>query len=213
MPAGLPTGALCLLVIWTAVTSWQAWMPGAPASVSGLYEPAVSASPNEATNAFTTALPDGSHPSFGPVSLRQPWFPVDPIENDVRSVLGPSASPVTLSPSEELFAYVNWPGYMGVAMGAAGTNTGWPARYAALKQLSRVTDPAAFAAAAADTSFGPIDVFILDAGQKRWTWTPTDSSVGAISFSPAQFNRQAFTVFTGLHGHIVVAVRRPLQNS
>jgi hypothetical protein len=210
VPAGLPTIALCLLVLWTAVVSWQAWMPGGPATASGLYEPAVSTTPNEATNAFTTALPDGSYPSFGPVSLRQPWFPVDPIEADVRSVLGPSASPVTLSASEELFAYVNWPGYIGVAMAAAGTNTDWPARHAALQRLSRVTGPAAFADASAHTPFGPIDVFILQGGSKHWTWAPTDSSAGAISFSPAQFSRRTFTVFTGLPGHIVVAVRRPL---
>ena len=126
-------------------------------------------------------------------------------------MLGSSASPVTLSASEELFAYVNWPGYIGVAMAAAGTNTDWPARHAALQQLSRVTDPAAFAAASAHTPFGPIDVFILQSHSGHWIWAPTDSSAGAISFSPTQFSPQAFTVFTDLHGHIVVAVRRPPQ--
>ena len=30
MPAGLPTLSLCLLMIWIAVTAWQAWMPGGP---------------------------------------------------------------------------------------------------------------------------------------------------------------------------------------
>ena len=41
VPAGLPALALCLLVIWTAVTAWQGWMPGGPASPTGLYQPPV----------------------------------------------------------------------------------------------------------------------------------------------------------------------------
>ena len=64
-----------------------------------------------------------------------------------QSVSGKLPAPVTLTTSEQLFAYVNWPGYIGVSMGAAGTNTNWPARYAALEKLSRVTGPAAFSAA------------------------------------------------------------------
>ena len=178
VPAGLPALGLCLLIIWTAVTAWQAWMPGGPASASGQYQPAVSTSLNEATNAFTTALPDGSYSPAAPASLRKPWFPTDPIEKDVASVLGASAAPVTLTTSEELFAYANWPGYIPVSMGAAGTNTDWPARYAALRELSRVTDPAAFAAASARTAFGPIDVFILQrTGPARWTWPPFDAPI------------------------------------
>jgi len=213
VPAGLPALALCLLIIWTAVTSWQAWMPGAPAAQNGLYQPAVSTTPNEATNAFTTALPDGRYPSAAPASLRQPWFPTDPIRKDVASVLGPGAAPVTLTTSEVLFAYVNWPGFIGVSMGAAGTNTNWPARYAALRELSRVTSPAAFATASARTAFGPVDVFILErAGPGRWTWPPTGSPDPAITFTPAQFSPDTFTVFTNLPGNFVLVVRQPQGN-
>jgi hypothetical protein len=213
VPAGLPALGLCLLVIWTAVTAWQAWMPGGPASPTGLYQPAVSTDINEATNAFTTALPDGSYSAVAPPSLHKPWFPTDPIKKDVASVLGASAAPVTLTTSEELFAYANWPGYIPVSMGAAGTNTDWPARYAALEQLSRVTDPAAFAAASARTAFGPIDVFILQrTGPARWTWPPFDAPYPVITFTPAQFSPDAFTVFTNLPGNYVLAVRRPPRN-
>ena len=70
------------------------------------------------------------------------------------------------------------PGYIAVNMGAAGTNTNWPARYAALRQLSQVTDPAAFAAAAAHTQFGPVDVFILTARAAR---SANDRRCGAAS--------------------------------
>src|SRR3984885_13213374 len=88
VPAGLPTLALCLLSIFVAITAWQAWMPGGPPF------------------AFTMALPDGRSPAAAPASIRQPWFPTDPIEKDVASVLGKSAEPVTLSASEQLFPYV-----------------------------------------------------------------------------------------------------------
>jgi len=208
----LPTVAVCLLAIWTAVTSWQAWMPGSPGEAGGPPGglPAVSTSPNETSDAFSTPLPDGRYPRFGPGSLRWPWFPVDPIETDVKSVDGPGASPVTLSASESLFAFVNWPGYIAVNMGAAGTNTDWPARYAALQRLSHITEPAAFATASARTPFGPIDVFILQRSSRRWIW-PNDDL--AVSFSPAQFSPRTFTVFTGLPGDTVVAVRRPPQKS
>jgi hypothetical protein len=213
VPAGLPALGLCLLVIWTAVTAWQAWMPGGPASTTGLYQPAVSPERNDTTAAFTIALPGGSYSPAAPASLRNPSFPTDLIRKDVASVLGASAAPVTLSASEQLFAYVNWPGYIAVTWGAAGIDTDWPARYAALRELSRVTDPAAFAAASARTAFGPIDVFILQrTGPARWTWQPAGSPDPAITFTPAQFSPDAFTVFTNLPGNYVLAVRQPPRN-
>jgi hypothetical protein len=213
VPAGLPALALCLLITWTAITAWQGWMPGAPTAPSGLYQPAVSTISNETTSAFATALPGGSYPRAAPAKIHTAWFPTDPIEKDVTSVLGASAAPVTLSTSEQLFAYVNWPGYIAVSMGAAGTNTDWPARYAALRKLSFVTGPAAFAAASARTPFGPIDVFILRrTGPDRWTWPPIDAPYPAITFTPAQFSPHAFTVFTNLPGNLVLAVRQPPRN-
>jgi hypothetical protein len=213
VPSGLGTLSLCLLSIFVAITVWEAWMPGGPPSVTGLYQPAVSTAKNDTTLAFTMALPDGSHPAAAPASIRQPWFPTDPIEKDVASVLGKSAEPVTLSASEQLFPYVNWPGYIGVTRTAAGIDTNWSARYAALRKLSGVTDPAAFAAAAAHTAFGPIDVFILlRTGPAQWSWTPAATPDGPVTFTPAQFSPAAFTVFTNLHGGYVLAVRKPQGN-
>ena len=210
VPAGLPALALCLLITWTAFTAWQGWMPGGPTAPGGLYQPAVSTTWNGTTAAFVTALPGGSFPSAAPVKNHNAWFPTDPIMKDVASVLGASAAPVTLSTSEQLFAFVNWPGFIGVSMGAAGTNTDWPARYAALRTLSRITGPAAFAAASARTAFGPVDVFILQrAGPARWTWQPYDAPYPVITFTPAQFSPHAFTVFTNLPGNLVLAVRQP----
>jgi hypothetical protein len=213
VPAGLPALGLCLLIIWTAFTAWQAWMPGGPPSVTGLYQPAVTSQPNDTTAAFTLPRPDGSYSPATPASIRAAGFPIDPIEQDVASVLGANAKPVTLSASEHLFAFVTWPGYIAVDRTAAGIDTNWPARYAALQKLSRVTDPAAFAAASARTPFGPVDAFLLHrTGPARWTWAPAGSPDPAITFTPAQFSPHAFTIFTNLPGNYVLAVRQPAGN-
>ena len=215
VPAGLPTLGLCLLIIWTAFTAWQAWMPGCPPSATGLYQPAVSAQPNDTTFAFTTPLPNGKYSPAAPASNRRPWFPTDPIEKDVASVLGASAAPVTLSDSEHLFAFVKWPGLHRRRPGArrASTPTG-PPDTPPCSKLSHVTDPAAFTAASARTAFGPVDVFILQrTSPTRWVWQPFDNPGPAIAFTPAQFSPHAFTVFTNLPGNYVLAVRQPQRNS
>jgi Arabinofuranosyltransferase N terminal len=206
LPPGLPALGLCLVIAWTAVTLWLSWMPGplvpgtGPAGSSGGYT----------LGAFKFPLPDGRYPRFDPPGTRVSWFPVDPIEADVTSVDGPAASPVTLSPSELLFAYVRWPGYLAVADTSAGATTQWLSRYAALAALTRVTDPAVFAERSAHTAFGPIDVFILHNAGSRWTWAARGSlPERPVSFTPAQFSPADFAVFTNLPGHVVVAVRRP----
>jgi hypothetical protein len=82
-----------------------------------------------------------------------------------------------------------------------------------LRKLSRVTGPAAFAAASARTAFGPVDVFILQrTSPARWVWQPFDNPGPAIAFTPAQFSPHAFTVFTNLPGNYVLAVRQPPRN-
>jgi len=206
LPSGLPALGLCVVIAWTAVTLWQGWMPGQLFPGNG----PVASSPGSTLGAFQFPLPDGRYPRFDPPGTRVGWFPVDPIEADVSSVDGPNASPVTLSPSELLFAYVRWPGYLAVADTSAGATTQWFSRYAALARLARVTDPNAFAEQSAHTAFGPIGVFILHDAGSRWTWAAKGSvPEKPVSFTPAQFSRAHFVVFTGLPGHIVVAVRRP----
>lgn len=205
-PGGLPAAAVCLVIAWTAVTLWQAWMPSGPAAAGRIGVP----SPTETVTAFAYPLPDGGYPRFAPRRHRIAWFPVGPIEADVGSVDGAGASPVTLSVFEPLFAYVRWPGYIAVWDTSAGATTQWFSRYAALQRLALVTSPAQFAARSAHTAFGPIDVFVLYRAGSRWTWVPRGSvPEKPVVFSPAQFGRADFAVFTGLPGHVVVAVRRP----
>jgi hypothetical protein len=206
LPSGLPALGLCLVIAWTAVTLWLSWMPGPLVAGDGPR----GSSTDGPLGAFKFPLPDGRYPRFDPPGSRISWFPVDPIKAAVSSVDGPAASPVTLSPSELLFAYVRWPGYLAVADTSAGATTQWFSRYAALARLARVTDPAAFAERSAHTAFGPIDVFILHDVGSRWTWAVKGSvPEKPVSFTPAQFSPANFVVFTNLHGNIVVAVRRP----
>jgi hypothetical protein len=207
-PAGLAGLGLCVVIAWTAVTLWQGWMPNALATSNS-----TAGSPSDATlGAFKFPLADGRYPQFDPPGTRIAWFPVDPIEADVSSVDGPGASPVTLSPTELLFAYVRWPGYLAVSNTSAGATTQWFSRYAALARLARVTDPAAFAEQSAHTAFGPIDVFILHNAGSHWTWAARGSvPEKPVSFTPSQFSPANFVTFKNLPGHIVVAVRRPQQ--
>ena len=206
LPPELPLLGLCLVIAWTAVTLWLGWMPARLAPGAG----PVGFSSGATRGAFRWPLPDGRYPRFDPRGGRVTWFPINPIKAAVRSVDGPAASPVTLSPEESLFAYVRWPGYLAVSDTSAGATTQWFSRYAALARLARVTDPAAFAARSAHTAFGPIDVFILHDAGSRWTWTSRGTlPERPVSFTPAQFSPAHFAVFTNLPDHVVVAVRRP----
>ncbi len=204
----MPALAIFVLAAWAGVSLWQQWMPGAPTTSWYPYRPAVTGTPNGTSVAFGWPLADGAYPKFGPRGQREPWFPVDPIVADVTSVLGPHAMPVTLTEQEQLFTYVAWPGFIGGDKSAAAATTEWLSRFAALKRLAAVADPAQFAREAAHTPFGPIDVFILSRTRDGWVWAPVDDSQRVV-FSPAQFSSPAFTVFPGLPGGVVVAVRRP----
>ena len=128
-------------------------------------------------------------------------------------MLGKNAAPITLSITEQLFAYVKWPGYIGVTRSAAGIDTDWPARYTALRKLSHVTDPDAFADASAHTAFGSIDVFILKRSRpSRWSWRAFDTLEPVIIFTRAQVSPHAFAAFK-LPGNYELVVRRPQTNS
>ncbi|MEU5883690.1 arabinofuranosyltransferase [Spirillospora sp. NPDC047279] len=209
-PARLPALALSVLVAWAGFTLWETWMPGAPATggYGGDYRPAVNTRPNAATRAFTEPLPGGGYARHAPKEGRIRWFPAGPIVDRTRSVLGPGARPVTLSADERFFGVVPWPGYVGVDRSAAGSTTRWYARVRELRRLSRITDPARFAAETERTAFGPVDVFALRQNGPDWTWTAFDHRT-RLTFSQRQFDPAAFQVFTDLPGDVVLAVRRP----
>ena len=104
-------------------------------------------------------------------------------------MLGRDALPVALSYSEQLAAYYPFYLYAGVGSYSANAMSLWPKRNEALKQLGAVHDPAAFAAAAGHTSFGPIDVFILHRSGTQLIWR------NDVTFTPQQFSPAYFTLF------------------
>jgi hypothetical protein len=142
---------------------------------------------NMAQIAQATPLPDGRPGRYaGEANVSQPTFPATAVRRDVESVLGRGALPVALSYSEEIAVY--YPFYLYSSFHALSANSMslWPKRYAALVQLSTVQDPAAFAAAATKTAFGPIDVFILKRSGRYLVWR-TGVRYTAHQFSPAYF--------------------------
>ncbi|TDC71707.1 hypothetical protein E1200_01330 [Actinomadura sp. GC306] len=193
VPSGATAAAVAVLVGWSAFTYWQAWTPPTsdPAAVGGTRRYAVLA--------HTEPRPDGSLPRYAPAEPETRWFPVGPIRDTVANDLGPDAVPRTLSYDERLFAYLPWPGYIAVDRTAASSTSRWDDRHAALGALAAIPDPDAFAAAAADTRYGPIDLFILRADSGTWRW-------GDIHFRPAQFTEGHFTVRT-LPNETVIALR------
>jgi Arabinofuranosyltransferase N terminal len=202
-PAGLTGLAASVLAAWVGVTAWQSWMPGSPLDGT-VHRPAVSTTYNGGTAAAYQPLPDGSYPKYAPLQGRPTPFPADQIAAEVETVRGPGL-PLTLSTSETLFSFKPWPGYVAVDVSAAGATTDWFSRVAALHRLARVADPAGFAAA--HTSYGRIDVFLLHDEGTHWTWAAADS-LEKVNFSPAQFAASDFVVFRGLAGGLVLVVRR-----
>jgi hypothetical protein len=207
-PTRLGGPALTVLALWVGMLGWADWVPGAAAAQGtlGTEDSSILRSGYAPGNAFRQPLPDGTYPRFAPAAGRWPWFPTDPIISDVDSVLGPGTTPLTLSFSEQLFAFEPWPGYIGVAANAAASTEHWFSRLAALRALARVRQPTTFAAASARSPFGAIDVFILQAQGAHWDWTPINGP-RPVQFTPAQFASSAFTVFRGLPDGVELAVR------
>jgi hypothetical protein len=199
--------ALAILALFTFNAAWCDWVLGDPTGSNQAFTPELTTGFGQAKRAFVQWLPGGGWPQFAPRGGRYPWFPVDPIVHDVRSVLGPTATPTTLSYNEGLFAIQPWPGYIAVDASAAASTSDWVSRFAALKRLSRVKGPRAFARAAAHTPYGPITVFVLKKQGGSWAWIPFQHA-GIVNFTPSQFASPAFKVFSDLPNWTVVAVRR-----
>jgi Arabinofuranosyltransferase A C terminal len=195
----LPIAVTAVVLAVTAMAGIQNWMPWPP----GLNDVArTSVTANLAAYAHAEPLPDGGKVRFPARALNVAWFPVQPIHDIVTATLGPNARPVTLSIDERLFAYYPWPGYLGVERLAANTWTHWDDRKAELQRLSKITDPAEFARASANTKYGEIDVFALRVRPAGYAW-------GDVIFAPTAFDSADWVVDPTLANNVVVAVRRP----
>jgi hypothetical protein len=187
IPPRLAGAALLAVVLgWTATTFTSAWMPESGSKY--------------AISAHTEPLPGGGYPTYAPKEGRRPGFPVTEVQQAVERVLGPNPQPVTLATDDRIFSFLPWRGFIDNDRTAGSTLSRWDDRHAALGRLAATTDPAAFAAAAADTGFGPIQVFVLTEQPDGWAWRD-------LRFSQEQFSSQYWAV-DKLSSGVVVAIRR-----
>lgn len=177
--------ALALAVAWLGYTYANEWMPDR----SGGY----------AAQAHLEPLPAGGYPRYAPASGRADPFPAREVEQFVTGVPGLPARPVVLSTDERLFGYLPWYGYLGVDRTASSALVRWDSREAELRRLAAVADPTAFAAAARQTTFGPIDVFVLRRDGDVLHWND-------LTFTPAQFDTPDWAT-ADLTSDIFVAAR------
>jgi hypothetical protein len=196
----LPIAVTAVVLVAAALAGIRDWMPWPP-GLNDVRRTSVTQA-NLAAYAHAEPLPDGRKVRFSARQLNVAWFPAQPIHDIVTATLGPNARPVTLSIDERLFAYYPWPGYLGVERLAANTWTHWDDRKAELQRLSKITDPAEFARASANTKYGEIDVFALRARRAGWAW-------GDVIFAPTAFDSAHWVVNPTLENGVVVAVRRP----
>lgn len=187
---------VAVAMLWVSFTYWQDWRPS--------LEPGLASTTNTYSAwAHLEPLPNCGYPRFAPPNGRFGCIPADRIKVEVERVRGAGARPRTVSADERLFAYLPWPGYVGVDRTSANTLVRWDDRRAELNRLSRITDPGEFARASANTEFGPIDMFVMyPADNGNWT------AVWEV-FRPEQFDPTVWTVVQGLPGNIVIAIRQP----
>jgi len=167
--------------------------------------------------------PPRSPPRTPAEALHMPRPPASAVQSsppaassrDVASVLGGkcrTGHPVRL---EQLFAFVNWLGYIGVTWGAAGN------RHQLAGQVRR---PARSCPASPTRSrsappppaprFGPIDAsFSQRTSPARWTWQPAGSPEPAITFTcPPSSARTPSPSSTTCRVTSMLVVRQPPGN-
>ncbi|GLH98451.1 arabinofuranosyltransferase [Phytohabitans aurantiacus] len=193
-PRAAGAAALAVALAWSASVFTDQWMPQEEAT---LYS-----GQRYAWSAHSEPLPNGKYPEYAPKEDRRRWFPIDPIKKVVEDARGPDARPVTLSVDERIFSFVPWRVYVAIPVEGAGSLSRWHERRAEVTRLTQTTDPDAFAAASANTKFGPIDVFVLRKRADGWQW---DNQ----RFQREQFSAAHWTVVDDLPEDVVVCVRKP----
>lgn len=201
LPAGVGAVVLTFFIASCAFTSWSGWTP-TPHGSKDVNRPS-GAGPNSASSAHAEPLPDGSMPRYAATRPSVRWFPVDPVRQAVEQRIGGNSLPVTLSYDYRLFAYLPWHGYISNDRTSTNALQRWDDRYAELKGLASIADPAEFAARSAGTRFGGIDVFVLSevGGQYRWR---------DLAFATTAFGAADFDVLS-LPQQTIVAIRRSTE--
>jgi hypothetical protein len=194
-PRNLIAVGVAVLVGYVGLGFTTTWLPTGPLG-------------NYTVRAYGEPYPDGHYLTSDPTQ-RTDWFPVAPVQQAVEAVYGPDVRRVSLSVDDRLYAYLPWPGYL--STDRIGVFIKWDQRYAEVQKLAAIKDPSAFAAAAANTAFGAIDIFVLKAEGGSWNFSAAlgyNGGTGTVSFAPEQFDSAHWVVRTDLPEDIVVAIRR-----
>jgi galactan 5-O-arabinofuranosyltransferase len=191
-PYRFGAAVLAVAMLWIGFDYWQDWRPAASLSTH-----------NDYTRwAHLEPLPNCTYPKYAPKDGRIDCYPADRIKAEVERVRGVGARPYTLASEERLFAYLPWPGFMGVDRTAASTLARWDDRQDEVIRLSDITDPAEFATATANTRFGPIDVMVMYKRDAQ-TWYASERQ-----FHPGQFDTSVWDVVDLAPQSVVLAIRR-----
>jgi hypothetical protein len=188
-PRGFAAALLAIVVAVAGYVYSAVWFP----SVGQPYSHYVAEAHNE-------PLPGEGFPRFAK-DRSTARFPVTAIQQAVEAQTGPNPDKVTLATDERLYAYLPWPGYLGLSQSGTGSLVHWQERYAEVKKLAGTSDPAQFADASKNTAFGPIDVFVLKRSGNAWLWR-------TVRFTPTQFDPASWTIVDTLPDDVVVAIRK-----
>ncbi len=180
-----------VLLAWTSLVAYRGWMP---TTVLNVASPKVGATAGRPADlAHQESLPNLTRSFYAPPGGDPNAVPATQIQAEVARRYGADYIPMVLSADERLFAYLPWYGYIAQSPTASPALDRWADRAAELNRLAAITDPTAFATRAANTQFGPIDVFLLrrvtdangvDTGRLMWR--------KEVTFSPDQFSSTAF---------------------
>jgi galactan 5-O-arabinofuranosyltransferase len=162
--------------------------------------------------AHNQALPNGRLLPFHDDTAESAKPPVQAIQRLIDAQYHGTGHPVVLSARQDLFAYYPYFEFMENNPNYSHPTAQYQRRLDFLAELSRLTDPAQFAARSAGNPFDRIDAFVLKVEgedglvyQAKTDNFPNGNLTRTISLSRSLFDEQYFTL-TELDG-IVVAVR------
>lgn len=212
----LVTGAgLVAALAGVTFAGYTFWTVVAPVTSWGT-SPYGGANPNDpphysninARQAHAETLPNGRlnrYAKIAHVDIHR--LPTNMIIDAVRQVRPGDPVPQVLSRDQTLFGYVPWNSYLDTDRTASYGPVHWDERYAELLKLAKMTDPAAFAQEAANTPFGPINVFVLGHRREGMAWPAFRVKV-APTFSAQQFEPARWDV-RDLPNDTFLAIRIP----
>lgn len=193
---GAAVSAVALL--WVGFTYWMDWRPSLEAGTASTFN-------QYSAWAHLEPGPDCGYPRFAPAQGRLGCYPANSIKAEVERVRGVGDRPRTLASDERLYAFLPWPGYMGVDRTSANTLVRWDDRQAEVIRLSRISDPAEFSQQTSDSELGRIDLFAM------YRASAVDWLVVGATFHPDQFDPAQWIIVENMPSasDTVIAIRRP----